>query len=256
MHTVAPCTASEHHDLIPRLYLARMAPVWQNAQTATVDQRIINITRVIKDGSVHSRNAHLVAVIAYAIDHTIGDALRRKDAGSQFVHRRIGWPKAEHIGTGNWLSRDAEYITNDATHARIRSSKWLYCRRMIMRLNLESEIVRGGKANDARVIAKGRDQPAWPGLFGGTHNIAFEQAINLLCFKLAAVAVQLTIANRRLERFMRTMFRPGLSQRFQFNIGRLTSYFAIMMLNRLHLLQIQGQQPLLAGIEQLLIGHS
>src|SRR5437660_9102404 len=213
MHTVASCAATERHYLVPRLDRAWMTSLRQDTQAAAVDQRVINITGVIKDGPVHSGNAHLVAIIADAIDHAIGNALRRKDAGSQLVHRCVGRAEAEYIGTGNRLSRDAKYVTNDAAHPRIGPAKRLYGRRMVMRLHLEREIVRGGKANDASVIAKGRDQPGRPDLFGCAHNIAFEQAINLLCLKLVAIAIQLAIVDGCLERLMRAMFRPGLSHR-------------------------------------------
>src|SRR5579883_2721069 len=175
MHAVASGAASKRHNLISRLDRAWMAPLRQDAQAAAVDQRIVNIARVIQDGSVHGGNTHLVTIIAYAIDHTIGDALWRKDARGQFVHRGIGRTEAEHIGTGNRLSRDAEHITNHAAHARIRAAKRLYRRRMVMRLNLESKVVRSGKANDACVIAKSRNQPGRPDLLGSAHNITFEQ---------------------------------------------------------------------------------
>src|SRR6266700_689468 len=78
VNTVAPCPSAEGNDEIAWLHLVWMAPVWQNTQTATKDQRIVNIAAVIKNGPVDSGNAHLIAIVAYATHHATGNTTRRE----------------------------------------------------------------------------------------------------------------------------------------------------------------------------------
>src|SRR5689334_23296374 len=54
---------------------------------------------------------------------------------------------------------------------------------------------------------------------------------------------------------MRAVFRPGLGQRLQLNIGWLASLLAIMLLNGSHLVQIQREQTSPTDLHQLFIAH-
>ena len=155
MTTIATGASTQHNDAIARLHFAWVAPTRQHAEASTKDERVIKVPFIIENGTVDGGDAHLITVVTYTIDYTASDTPGWKNTCRQFLDRRIQWAKAEDIGAGNWLRRDAQYIANDTTHAGIRAAEGLNRRRMIMRLDLEGDIVRLRKANNTGVVAKG-----------------------------------------------------------------------------------------------------
>src|SRR5579859_43231 len=93
------------------LHRVGMATVWQHPQAAAEDQRIVDITWIIENSAIDGGDAHFIAVIAYPAHYSAGDATRREYALRQIIHRRIQRAKAEYIGTGDGVCRDAQYIT-------------------------------------------------------------------------------------------------------------------------------------------------
>ena len=77
----------------PGCTCVRMTPMRQNAQTATEDQRIIDIAWMIKYGPVDSGNAHLIAIVAHTVDDATGNAARRKHTCGQALRRVSNGPK-------------------------------------------------------------------------------------------------------------------------------------------------------------------
>src|SRR5947207_2946131 len=103
MYAITACTPTKHDDPISRLYLSRVASMWQDAKATTKDERVIQISLVIEDGTVDSRNAHFIAIVAHAIDYTTGNPMRRKDTSRQFIAGPVWRSEAENICTGNGL---------------------------------------------------------------------------------------------------------------------------------------------------------
>ncbi len=56
----------------------------------------------------------------------------------------------------------------------------------------------------------------------------------------------LPVADARLERFVRAMLRPGLRQRFELAIGRLTVKASEVVPNRVHLVEVERENSLAA----------
>ena len=73
--------------------------------------------------SIHSRDTHFIAIIAYAVYDPTGNAPWREHTGRKFACERFKWAEAQHICTRNWLSRDAQHIANNTTHAGIGTTK-------------------------------------------------------------------------------------------------------------------------------------
>src|SRR5436309_4847822 len=171
MYAITTCAPTKHDNSISRLYLAWVASVRQDAKATTKDKRVINIFLVIKDSTVDGGNTHFIAIVAHTIDYTAGDTMWRKDTSRQFISERVRRSEAENICAGNWLSRDAQHVTNDAANAGIRPSKWFDCRGMIMCFNFEGDILRFCEAYDACVIAECRYHPGMGDLLCGSHDV-------------------------------------------------------------------------------------
>src|SRR5947209_560693 len=155
VNSIAAGTSTQHDDAISRLYVARVTPLRQHTQAPTEDKRVIKIPFIIKDGTVNGRHTHLIAIVTYAVDYTAGDTPGWKNTCRKILDRCIRRAKAEDISAGNWLRRDAQYIANDTAHAGVCSAERLYGRGMIMRLDLDGEILCLRKANNTGVVAKG-----------------------------------------------------------------------------------------------------
>ena len=141
MDTIAPCAPAEDDNAIFWLDTAGMAPVWQQPQASTEDERIKEIATIIKNCSIDSRDAHFVTVVTNTIHHAAGNAARRENALGQFLNVCIRRPEAKHICAGNGLRRNSQHIADHSSNTSIRSTKWLNCRRMIMRFDFEGNIV-------------------------------------------------------------------------------------------------------------------
>src|SRR5579884_610512 len=202
MDTIAARAPAEDDDQVARLRLMGMTAMGQDAQAAAEDQRVVDIAWLVENGAVYRGNAHLVAVVAHAIHDAFGDAARREYAVRQPIGRRGERAEAEYVGAGNRLRRDAQHVANHAAYAGTGSAERLYRRGMVVRLDLEGDVVRWREADNAGVVAESRDQPVWPDLFGSTHDVALEQAVDSLALKRAAATIHFAVVDRRLECFV------------------------------------------------------
>src|SRR5216684_2582043 len=119
---------------------------------------------------------------------------------------------------------------------------------MIMSFDLETDVVSIVKLHDAGIVGKYADAPiirtqATPYFRGGCKNGCLEQIVDS-----PTVHVDKTF-----ERFVRAMLGPGLSDGLQFDIGRISSQFAEVRLDGLHLRQAQGQLAVDTQLRQGLV---
>src|SRR5689334_20343325 len=113
---------------------------------------------------------------------------------------------------------------------------------MVMRLNLEGNILRLRETHNSGIIAEGRYHPGARHLLGSRHDVTFEQSVNGLLLKRLTGGIQLAVLDGGLKCLMRTMFRPRLRQRLYLDISRLAALCAEMALDGAHLVQVQRQQ--------------
>src|SRR5713226_7720933 len=95
VYAVSPGTPADDNDAIAWLDVIGMASMWKKTYAATEDERIEEIALIIEDGTVDGGNAHLVAVVTYAADHSTDDATWRECTWRQLLHRCVGRPKTE-----------------------------------------------------------------------------------------------------------------------------------------------------------------
>ena len=97
------------------------------------------------------------------------------------------------------------------------------------------------KFDYASVIFKNTDTPIILARFFAEETSSFENSF----FKQVLINLTFEI-NSTLKGFMRAMFRPSLSDGFQFNIIRIFGHFTVMLLNREHFFTVQRKAHLLA----------
>ena len=95
--------------------------------------------------------------------------------------------------------------------------------------------------DDASIIFKNTDTPIILTRFFAQETSSFENSF----FKQVLINLTFEI-NSTLKGFMRAMFRPSLSDGFQFNIIRIFGHFTVMLLNREHFFTVQRKAHLLA----------
>ena len=114
----------------------------QDADRAAEDQRVGQVARIDRQGTVDRRDAHAVAVVAHAGDDSLEDALRVEDAGREAIRVQVGRGHAEDIRVADRLGPEArpERIADDAAQPRIRPAVGIDGRRVVVRLDLEADV--------------------------------------------------------------------------------------------------------------------
>ena len=81
-----------------------------------------------------------------------------------------------------------------------------------------------------------------------------EKMVSLSMLSNCRSPFSISIVNSPGQRFVAAMFAPGLGDRFQLNIRRISLQHPKMITNGLHLGDGKAQLPLLADLAQLLVG--
>ena len=208
---VAPGAAADRDDQVAGLRFLVTAVHRDQADGAAINQRIGQVALVETDRPVDGGNAHAVAVIADAGDDALHDRLRMQDAGRQGLRRRVGRGETKDVGVADRLGAQAgaQRIADDAAQAGVGAAVGFDRRRMVVRLDLEADVIAVVEFDDAGVVLEDADAPivaAEPpaNLLGGAEDRFLEQIVD-------APALEV---DRALERLVRAMFRPGLGDAF------------------------------------------
>ncbi len=189
-----------------------------------------------------SRNAHLVAVILDAGDHTLGDPPGVQYTLWQLLTGQIRWTEAQNVSVGDRSRRNAQHIADHTTGAGIGPAERFYRRRAVVRLHLERQVPFIGKLDDSGVIDECRYHPGLIHLLGGSPDIGFQDAVDLLRHRLRVGWCAMCgtgVSHSGLERLMNAVFAPRLRQHFDFGVGRLTVGLVEVIANGSHLVDVQ-----------------
>src|SRR5688572_11031314 len=89
---------------------------------------------------------------------------------------------------------------------------------MIVRFDLERDLVVTVEGDHPRIVPEGREYPRPVHRVGGGHDVRLQETLDLQHFHALA-----TVPDRRFERPMRAMLRPGLSDRLQLDVSRVST---------------------------------
>ncbi|GBD36101.1 hypothetical protein HRbin36_01221 [bacterium HR36] len=163
--------------------------------------------------------------------------------------QRVLWPirrgEAEHIRIRNRFAAQpgAQHVPNHAPQPGIRSTIRFDRRRVVMRLHLEAYVIALVETHNPRIITEDTHAPITAPALPACHLRCGEDRIAQQIV-ITPLAIHTIVFNWTLERLVQAMFRPGLRDRFQLDIGRLPAESAIVLLDRRHLLQTQCQMPI------------
>ncbi len=128
---------------------------------------------------------------------------------------------------------------------------------MIVRFDLEGDVVLVVEADDARVVLENADAPIveasiaprLANLLRGSEDRFFEHVVE------APLPLRAAIGDSAGERLVAAMLAPGLGNRFQLGVGGIAAQFAKVRLNRPHFDQRQIELPFAAQAEERLVVH-
>ncbi len=189
MQAVATGAATQRNDQIADVCGGGMFAPGQQTGAAAEDQRIAQIALVVDDRAVDRGQPQLVAVVADAGHHALGNAPRMEHAVGHLIDRVVLGAEAEHVGGGDGPCRDADDVAHHAADAGVGPAKGLQRRRVVVGLDLEGQVQRVVKGDDAGVVHKGRVQPVRVDRFGGGADVLVEQAVDRLLVDDLAVGI-------------------------------------------------------------------
>src|SRR5258708_16214976 len=64
VNTVASCASTQHNDTVTGLYSAGMTAVRQDTQAATQDKRVVQLTSMVENASLHPGPTPFISTIA------------------------------------------------------------------------------------------------------------------------------------------------------------------------------------------------
>ena len=257
--------AAAHHDGVARqdfLALGRAPPDQPGnaADGSAVDQRLAEISVVETLEAAHPRDAALVAAVDHALVHAVADAARVHQALRQIavVKRRaeaVAPRVANHLAAHARAHRVAIHADDAGDRAAVRIQRG----GTVVGFDLVRNIVALVEADDARVVAKDRNQPVdvVPNFFRRVLDIRLEQRVDPL---LAAVLVHVADAPR--ENLVLAVLRPGLGDALDLDVGRLFRQAERgarlpdvrsrkVVADRAHLLEAERQNSIAADFHQV-----
>ena len=182
VNAIAPGAPTESDNQIAGLHRF-IAPILGNqTDVATIDEWIPCIAWVEQDCTVSCRNPHTVAVVSHTRDNAFENPFRMECAFGKFVVAEIGKTETENIRVQNRLRAKtcAERVPNHPTDACACAAIRLDCGGVIMRFDLENDIILIIKLNDACVVRENGDTPLRPNLLRRPLDVRLEQSINHL----------------------------------------------------------------------------
>ena len=180
MNAVAAGAAADRHDPIARHDLFVRHSTGQHADGPAKHQGIGQVPRVDSQRAVDRGNAHSVSVITNAGDDPLEYAPGMKHTGGHLVWGQIRRRHTEYIGVADRLGPEPrpERIANHAPEPCIRAAIGIDGRRMIVRLNLEADVVRVIKPDHPGVVAEDAHEPVAAQFTRRAEDCLLEQVVN------------------------------------------------------------------------------
>ena len=166
----------------------------------------------------------------------------------KLIGRQVLRTKTQNVGVGNRACADTDHVAHDAADTGVGAAERLQRRGVVVGLDFERQVVVVVEGDDTGVVDEGRAHPGLVGPLGGRADVGLEQRVDLLLVHVA-VGVDLAVVDQRAEGLVDAVLGPRLRQRLQLDIGRLAAFLAVVILNRLHLGQIEGKPSLQADRE-------
>ena len=160
MDAVAAGPAADRDDPVAGLDLLRRHAAREHADGAAEDQRVGEVAGVDGQGAVDRGDAHPVAVVAHAGDDALEHALGVEHAGGKLLGGQVGRRDAEDVGVADRLGAQAgaQRVADHAAEAGVGAAVGVDRRGVVVRLDLEADVVLVVEPDDARRCRRRRSR--------------------------------------------------------------------------------------------------
>ena len=248
MNAVASRASADHHGQVARQAVLERLVARHDADDAAIDERVAQVAVVEVERPVGRGNAHAVAVVANAADHAAHDALGVQYALRQLRHVGVRRREAEDIGVHHRPGAQARThgIADAAADARGGATVGLDGRRVVVRLDLEADVVLVVEADDPGIVLEDRDAPGLVEFVRHPGDGGLQQIVD----GLFAV-----VLDDSPEGLVHAVLGPRLGQGLEFDVRRLAAQRLVVLLNGLHLRQRQEQVRLARQGLEVVVGQ-
>ncbi len=250
--------AAQSDDQIARPGITRHPVAGHHPHASAVDEWIADVVVVEPHGAVDGGNAHPVAVVADARDDLGQDAAGvQTTRGKRTI--RVRRPGVEMSDAEDIAGRDrarrqagADDVPDAATDAGCGTAVRLQGGRMVVRLDLEADRVLLVEGDDARIVHEHGQTPVdsvrhqFLGRRGDGRTKQVVDSDHLLADDLMTEPIEITgqrpvVFDPCLECLVHAVLGPGLRERLQFDLARITTHGAVGFLQGLHLVETQEE---------------
>ena len=256
VNAVAAGAASDRDDQVARMNFLLALVDRDHRHGPAIDQRVPEIPFVKEDGSVDGRNPHPVAVVADTGHDSLHHQLRMQRPRRQRVVRCIGRREAEDIAVADRFRTQsrAERIADHAAEPRVGPAVRFDGRRMVVRFDLEADVLLVVKLDDAGVVLEDADAPVVRAKLAA--DLDRRAKHGLLEHVLEdPLALFVAVADAAFERLVRTVLAPRLRDRFQFDVSRVSLLLNPVLFDRPHLGEAQIELSVFAEMHQRVVVH-
>jgi len=218
------------------------------ADISAVDEWVADVSGVEEYRAVECWDAHAVAVVADAGDDAFHDALGMECAGVDFVSGEVGRAEAEDVGVGDWFGAESgsEGVADDAADAGARAAVGFDCGGMVVGFDLEADVHVAVEGDDSGVVDEDADAPGFVELAGDARDGGFEEVVY-------GAAVH---ADEAFEGFVDAVFRPGLGEGFEFDVGGVSAEFGEVVLDCAHFLEVEAEGHVGADLHEAFVADT
>ncbi len=199
---VAAGPASDRDDPVARLDALARHPPRQDADRTAEDQGVGQVAAVDDQGAVDGWDAHPVAVVAHPRDDPAEHPLRVQHARGQVAGREVRGRDAEDVGVADRLGPQPgpHRVADHAPEARVGAAVGVDRRGVVVRLDLEADVVLVVEPDHPGVVGEDAHQPVEVQVARGLEDRLLEQVVDDLALELDPAA----------ERLVRAVLAPGL----------------------------------------------
>src|SRR5215207_10046052 len=178
MDAITPGAPPGDDDEVANAGLYGAPAARRKADRATEDEWIRHIPLVEQRRAVDRGDTHLVTVVGDAGHHARVDALRWQGSRRECLRRYIERTEAEDIRVGNWFGRDPENVAHNPAHPGIRTAERLQRAGMIVRFDLERDLMVTIEGDDPGVVSERREHPGPIHLVCGRHDGGLQETLD------------------------------------------------------------------------------
>jgi hypothetical protein len=253
VNAVAPRAPADRNDQVTGMHLLECLVLWNQPDGAAEHERVGEVALIEEDRAIDGRNAHAVAVVAHASHDAAHHASRMQHALRQLIRGEIRRREAEDVRVAHRLrgKPGAEHVADHPAKPGVRPAVGFNGRRVVVSLDLDADVEVLVEGHHTGVVREHAHTPVvraelLADRLGCPEHRLFEEVL----VSAGLLRAVIRKGDGALESLVRAVFRPRLSNRFEFDVGGVSLQFAEVSLHRLHLIEREGKRVILAELHK------